>query len=270
MTNKRCKEIEEIASNLRKVADITSFAVDDIFGLCKIKNYYSIRYPIGDTGISGAAILRDYDRIIFSNSSNILSREIFTVAHELGHFELGHFSNDITTFTDLKFDNDKKEEEEANYFAACFLMPEEKVRSYVSKFLTVGEKGWSCLDIADIQGTFNVSFDTVLKRLVELKIMEPEEYHKLKEEKTEKRISKLLQVVGYSAELCFPSKTRNIPKIFLYWAISNYENNLIPKSTLEKALKYFNIEFDDIGLQENVRAEDNFDDLDEYLSEEEE
>ena len=175
MTNKRRKEIEEIASNLRKVADITSFAVDDIFGLCKIKNYYSIRYPIGDAGISGAAILRDSDKIIFSNSSNILSREIFTVAHELGHFELGHFSNDITTFTDLKFDNDKKEEEEANYFAACFLMPKEKVRSYISKFLTVGEKGWSCLDIADIQGTFNVSFDTVLKRLVELKIMEPEE-----------------------------------------------------------------------------------------------
>jgi len=50
--------------------------------------YKVIRYPIGSNAFLGSSLLKDTDRIIFSNSSIILSREIFTVAHEIGHQKL--------------------------------------------------------------------------------------------------------------------------------------------------------------------------------------
>jgi Zn-dependent peptidase ImmA (M78 family) len=71
--------------------------------------------------------------MINQNIHNI-GRKNFTIAHELGHFFLNHksqsgsfecFENDIIEDKQAT----KNIEHEANHFASCFLMPEQKTTS---------------------------------------------------------------------------------------------------------------------------------------------
>ena len=58
-------------------------------------------------------------------------RRNFTIAHELGHYALGHYKGDEFHCDESKIKDDEEvsdnQEKEANYFASCFLLPEDKV-----------------------------------------------------------------------------------------------------------------------------------------------
>lgn len=73
------------AKRLRKQYDIDGNGISDIFSFVNQQNIELIRYPFGKNTIMGFATIYDDKKIIVSNSSEILSREIYTVAHELGH-----------------------------------------------------------------------------------------------------------------------------------------------------------------------------------------
>ena len=47
--------------------------------------YKLLRYPLGENADLGFSVKKDNDTIIFTNSCIRLSREIFTLAHEIGH-----------------------------------------------------------------------------------------------------------------------------------------------------------------------------------------
>lgn len=72
--------------------------------------------------------------IMINNNIDNLGRKNFTIAHELGHYFLQHQLHQNSVFCNS---NDIVEEGhqqnpielEANYFASCLLMPEEKVKS---------------------------------------------------------------------------------------------------------------------------------------------
>lgn len=70
---------------------------------------------------------------IYINANDSMARKRFTIAHELGHYFLNHINNK-GEFVDLHRDVlavKSKEEQEANEFAGCLLMPEKKL---VEKF----------------------------------------------------------------------------------------------------------------------------------------
>ena len=71
---------------------------------------------------SESAVLQEYrgQFIIFYNKENSGNHIRFSCAHELGHFVLGHKMN-----LDPESELYKKQEVEANYFAAQLLMPEQ-------------------------------------------------------------------------------------------------------------------------------------------------
>lgn len=71
--------------------------------------------------------------IVINNSIDNIGREHFTIAHELGHYFLAHQLLQDT----FRCSNDEIVEEnlgvniieqEANYFASCLLMPEDKIQ----------------------------------------------------------------------------------------------------------------------------------------------
>lgn len=267
MTSKRKLEIERIANETRQKAIITGFGIANIFDVCQTLGYSSIRYPLGKDSILGAAIIKDCDYIIFSNSSYILSREIFTVAHEIGHIELKHLNDNLPQITDFsQFDDDAEIEKEANYFAACFLMPEEKLSDFLHININKPFDELTVIDIAKIQSIFNTSFDTALNRLESLKLISTAQKEYISEQKEKVKVSNLLRAVGGQYQLCFSTENKSVPYKFLEWVVYNYTKKLIPKETLMKALAYLDLSIDDVGIVENGTSEDDEDfDLDEFL-----
>lgn len=118
----------------------------------KAKNKYGIDISVWG---SESAIIQEYQgqSIIFYNSNNSKPHVVFSMAHELGHHQLDHCAN-------LEIDDPlyKKQEIEANYFAAQLLMPDQiiNVMKYRGKKIT----------ISFLKETFGVS-DEAAKRRIE-------------------------------------------------------------------------------------------------------
>ena len=132
----------------------------------------------------------------------------------------------LTLIKDYDFNDRDEYEVEANYFAACLLMPVEKVNNFIR--FELNEKSinkWTGLDIARIQTAFNVSYDMALIRLEALCILDGVVIENLKLEKAEKTVSSLLKVINGNIDLCKATEVKRIPAEYLEWVISNYNEN---------------------------------------------
>jgi len=255
--------IEKIAENARVECNVTDYGFHNLFEAAEKVGYRVIRYPIGSDSFLGFACLKDTDRIIFSNSSLILAREIFSVAHEIGHQKLHLSEQGITIIRDDDFNDRDEIEIEANYFAACLLMPEDKVNKFIRLELnSKNVDAWTGLDIARIQTAFNVSYDMAVIRLKALHIIPVSVLEDLRLEKLEKTTAKLLKAINGNADLCQPAEAKKIPAEYLEWVISNYQEKLIPKKSLETALGYVDLNAEDFETgQEEMDEDKSFDDL---------
>ena len=204
-----------------------------------------VRYPAGAGTVLGSSLLKDTERIVFSNSSQILSREIFTVAHEIGHQRLHISEQGTTLIEDNDFTDRDESEAEANYFAACLLMPQDKVSEFVRCEMNNGVNGLNGLNIARIQTAFNCSYDMVLFRLKTLGKLNDGQFESLKAEKSENTTERLLSVIGGNVDLCKPSQAIRIPPDYIKWVIENYNNKLIPKKSLDVALGFIGLNSED-------------------------
>lgn len=90
-----------------------------------------------DEEFCGVYIVLKDSKIIFVNSNLYPPRKNFTIAHELGHHFLSHSLHDgaIICNKDVIFGNNKPEpEKEADYFAACLLMPRNLMKQKKTEF----------------------------------------------------------------------------------------------------------------------------------------
>lgn len=263
MNKTRQITIEKIAENVRKESNIVDYGFKDIFEASEKLGFRTIRYPIGAETFLGFAMIKDSEKIIFSNSSEILSREIFTVAHEIGHHKLHLSEQGRTLIKDYDFNDRNELEVEANYFAACLLMPKEMVDKFIR--LELKDKdiaSWNGLDIARIQTAFNVSYDMTLIRLKTLNILNDAIIDKLKTDKIDQTATKLLNVIGGNTELCKAAEVKKVPAEFLEWVIINYNEKLIPKESLITALNYVDLSPDDVNINDVTdEEEESFEDL---------
>ncbi len=249
MNRARKRSIEKIAESIRDECNVLDYGFQNIFESAEKIGFRIIRYPIGADSFLGFSMIKAADRIIFSNSSQILSREIFTVAHEIGHQKLHLPEQDSAVIKDDDFNDRNEYEVEANYFAACLLMPHEKIVKFLRLELNDKDIGkWNGLDIARIQTAFNASFDMVLIRLKELGKLDDSLIEKLKLDKMEHTISKLLWAIKGNTDLCQPTGVKKVPAEYLEWVIYNYVEKLIPFTSLAKALEYVGINAEDLEI----------------------
>ncbi|WP_195743578.1 ImmA/IrrE family metallo-endopeptidase [Pseudomonas syringae] len=92
------------------------------------------------------------------NKSEIIYRNRFTVAHELGHVLLGHVNEFNTQERDTTFGNYNPIERAANAFAAELVMPEKKVRELFSGATSVPQ-------MSEAFGVSNAAMSYRLKNL---------------------------------------------------------------------------------------------------------
>lgn len=116
------------------------------------------------TGENGMIVKNGKDITIYVCPNDMLERQRFTIAHELGHFMCGHLTEDKTMFRDgnkeYSRDNYDPQEYEANNYAAELLMPVEKI-----EFL-IHDKGYNRIE--DLAEALIVSYTAMSIRLKNL------------------------------------------------------------------------------------------------------
>jgi Zn-dependent peptidase ImmA (M78 family) len=264
----RKREIRIKADSFRENCKISRYGIIDLFRECARSGYKLLRYPLGDNADLGFTVKKDNDIVIFTNSCSRLSREIFTLAHEIGHVIL-HLDNENSFIDDNVTINGRstdEKEQEANYFAACLLMPSDDVDRFIDlEIQNFQEKGLSAMDIARIMSEFNVSFDMALNRLKSLGVIDQNQKLCLDNEKIEKRVGNLLRSVGGNARLNVPSNEIDIPYEYIDYVIYNYNHNAVPKETLERVLACYQLSIEDVSDKIIEHPDDDDDDLDDLI-----
>lgn len=107
----------------------------DVEEIAKKRGLEVVSYDLG-SDVSGLLAIKEGKGTIGYNLYESKKRKRFTIAHELGHYELHKDKSDL--FVDKEFIyrsantpasvEHKVMEHEANYFASCILMPTDQVR----------------------------------------------------------------------------------------------------------------------------------------------
>lgn len=268
MLENRKRDIRKQAYAFREKCKVSRYGIIDLFKECERLGYKLLRYPLEEDGVLGFVMKKDSDVVIFTNTCSRLAREIFTLAHEIGHVVLhlertDSFIDDTTTISGRSTD---EKEQEANYFASCLLMPIDEVDKFLDlEIVDFNDKGLTALDIARIMSEFNVSFEMALNRLENLSKINANQKINLDNTRIHMRVGNLLKSVGGNSRLNEATKEIEIPHEYIEYVIYNYNHNAIPMETLEKALECYHLTIDDISdkLYEKEYVED--DDLDALL-----
>jgi Zn-dependent peptidase ImmA (M78 family)/transcriptional regulator with XRE-family HTH domain len=125
-----------------------------------------------DDALSGAAITDRSFPLIFVNSEFPRSRSLFTLAHELGHVLAGHADDPITLDRELSGSTDA--ERMVNAFAANYLMPEDEI------YREIAERGLKLSTLAYLTYRLGVSYESLVYRLHNLRLINAEGRDKLK------------------------------------------------------------------------------------------
>lgn len=137
---------------------------------------FTFKDSLKDRFISGFCLLHEEFPIIMVNNSNAFSRQVFTVAHELGHILFGiHGVTDVDeAYIDWMDSDEKLLEVKCNEFAAEFLVPSGEFRKEISLFQSSGVAA-----IPEIAQKYSVSRIVILRRLLDYKLVSPQEYDTL-------------------------------------------------------------------------------------------
>jgi len=100
-----------------------------------------------------------------------------------------------------------------------------------------------------------------LIRLKALKIIDDSIVDRLRVEKVENTATMLLAAINGNADFCKPAMAKKVPAEYLEWVISNYNDKLIPRESLETALSFVGLDVNDFENPEEMIEDNNIDDL---------
>lgn len=230
-------ELEKRALEIRNSQNIQTYGIKDIFTFAEDLGHDLIRYPFDEENIDGFSTVYEGRKVIVSNSSNILAREIFTIAHEIGHlqYDFNPLKQEIIV-DENGVENNDPAEKRANLFAGILLMPKSKLEEFMELVLEKDGKDITWIDIIRIQSEFMVSYTAAIIRLDELNIISSKQRDALFAIKDSSTVTKLFKQMKADDQLLLKSKVTYVPKRFYEYLFSNYNNKYIPFSSLEKAL----------------------------------
>lgn len=129
MTSARRNEIEAKANSVLTQYNISQNPYAEISYICNSENITLLPVKLSN-GIDGIFCSNDNEKIIYYNEIKPFGRQNFTKAHELGHYFLEHELKESNFICDVNKEGGSEIETEANYYAACFLMPKRLMIQY--------------------------------------------------------------------------------------------------------------------------------------------
>lgn len=185
MNWRRKKQITNLVGGILECNVLNRPPIELVFDIMNQRDIKFKELNENDDEFCGVYIVLNNVKMIFVNSNLYPPRKNFTIAHELGHHFLAHPLQDgaIICNKEIIFGNNKSEfEKEADFFAACFLMPEKLVRQKVEELKEDYSKQLDIHDSTDKQlinseiinrlcDLFKVSKESMRYRLEELNII---------------------------------------------------------------------------------------------------
>jgi Zn-dependent peptidase ImmA (M78 family) len=227
------KEAKKAAAIVRAEAGIGYEPIPDIFNFIEGLDILYVRYPAGDQVIEGYTASRGGRKVIFTNSSYIKGKEIFTAAHELGHLYMDLPELNVVIDEKISFDNPSSwRETRANIFAANFLMPESTVFSFFKDRIRVEPSNVTAKHIVWLQQHFRVSYQAALYRMKALSLISKEAFDLAINYGGCPTLSELVKKCGYDTQLLIPENNIGIPAFITQKVIELYENEKIPYGSL--------------------------------------
>jgi Zn-dependent peptidase ImmA (M78 family) len=136
-----------------------------------------------DDDSCGMYCIEENRRKIYVNRNMSEGRRNFTIAHELGHHFLSHRLNEYCRiYRNLNTVTHKKDpqEIEANYFAACFLMPYELIMPLFNEVVSAqGLHKDSALNLSDNK-QLSVSKEVIRQVASRMKVSQEAAFYRLK------------------------------------------------------------------------------------------
>jgi len=134
---------------------------------------FTFKGSLEDRAISGFCLDAREFPIIYINNSNSFTRQVFTLAHELGHLCFGLSGvTDIDESYISEMDNhNKKLEVKCNQFASAFLLPESENAAIIRLFSKLNIGG-----VEEAAHIYSISREFVLRRLLQLGAVSSEVY----------------------------------------------------------------------------------------------
>lgn len=138
------KEVRLRAKEIRKKYGLIGAAVDplDIAKELGIKVYEQENLKTKDGQSVSGAIIKNNDEVrILINSGESSRRQRFTIAHELGHYFLGHLDSEKGQYIDLarnSLTSKSPKEADAEEFASSLLMDEDEVKERYKMTASIG------------------------------------------------------------------------------------------------------------------------------------
>lgn len=257
--------IERMARDIRNQFKIESYGIRDIFGLVEKMDIYLIRMPLGRDTVCGFSTVYEGKKVIVSNSSEILSREIFTVAHEIGHcvFDLDFEEQKLIVDKDIDSAPSNYMEKRADIFAGALLLPEEEIRDYVKYELEKSSSEIIAIDIVRMQIEFGASFAAIVMKLFKSNMIDAARKNQLFEERDSTTSRKLFRAMNLSNDLISSTDVMKVPNRYYEYVFSNYENGYVAYEKMVEALKLVGFEIDDMDQPEikNEKKEIDLEDL---------
>lgn len=241
----------------------------DILAILESMNIILLEFPIlsgNDKSPFSAAMMysnRDGEELVFIglNTADYFDKQVFAIAHELYHFY-------TKTSSHLSRANEETDliEAMANRFAAEFLWPESALTSIVLnefKRSSLQETPMKTLlrFIARLQCTWWLPYRSLVKRLLEVKAIDDQQYHELyhiNERDLDGEYGRIGRAINSEVFTKLNTRTRNIgasPKS-IEVIIRNFEDNIIDEDKFADTLSLFGKSPEDFGYDYTISEED--------------
>ena len=240
-------EIKQLAEDVRY--KYSKKGLSDIFDILA-EDAFLLRMPLKTNEVSGFSTYFQGKFVVFLNSSFTIGHERYSGAHELYHI----IYNQETLKNEklLIYNSDSDEENKANIFAAEFLMPEDYVKEVFYKIINVKFDSVIEKHVIKMNNFFKVSYKAMLKRLVQLNLCERNKYDSLSEicslENADK-LQLLTKKEGYDIKLIIPSNEKFIPKEYIEYIKTNYENKKISFNNMKNCFNFIGMDPMDFGYE---------------------
>ncbi|NLJ97836.1 MAG: ImmA/IrrE family metallo-endopeptidase [Tissierellia bacterium] len=240
--------MKELAEEVRM--KFAKKGISDIFEILS-EVAFLIRKPLDIEELSGFITYFDNSFIVYLNSNFTLGHERYTAAHELYHII---YNEDILKKEKVFLDKEmhKEEEVKADVFAAEFLMPEDYVKEVFYKLVNLDKNKLLPKHVVRMHNYFKVSYKAMLKRLIQLNLCSLDKYFQLVEIcslENKDKLQSLTKQEGYPIDLIIPSRKTYIPKEYIIYVKSNYENGKISYENMRESLEFVGLDPIEFGYE---------------------